>query len=209
MDYAGRRVLAYAKRTKLPVGEVSDEPRLLPEYINKRRMVKYMKELKLVRPLLEHKPLYEEMMDEWESYGGRINPGAIRRYSNVQQKNVTFERWFQWVKEDRETVQDLFFLMNNERILGAISIRYHCSGIHGHAGYGIRPSERKKGYASKMLAMALPIMRSYGINPAVLSCAKTNIGSAKTIVKNGGRLMEEVMEEETGETIQIYHLYDF
>lgn len=166
-----------------------------------------MQEFKLVRPSLEHKLLYEAMMDEWESFGGRINPRALRRYNDVQQKNVTYEKWLEWMKEDRETVQDIYFFMDDERILGAISIRYKCSGIYGHSGYGIRPSERNKGFASKMLSLTLPIMKSYGINPVVFSCAKTNIGSAKTILKNGGKFVEEVMDENTGETMQIYHLY--
>lgn len=41
----------------------------------------------LVRPMPEHKLLYEAMMDEWEAFGGRINPGALRRYSKTRQKN--------------------------------------------------------------------------------------------------------------------------
>ena len=167
-----------------------------------------MHELKLVRPSLEHKPLYEAMMDEWEAFGGRINPRALRRYSEAQQKSVAYEKWLEWMKEDRETVQDLYFFMDDERILGAISIRYKCSGIYGHSAYGIRPSERNKGYASQMLSLAMPIMKSYGINPVVLSCAKTNIGSAKTILKSGGKFVEEVMEEDTGEVMQIYYLYN-
>ena len=161
----------------------------------------------MVRPLAAHKLLYEAMMDEWEAFGGRINPGAIRRYSSAQGKNVTYEEWLEWVKEDREIVQDLFFLMGNGIILGAVSIRYECAGIDGHSGFGIRPSERNKGYASQMLSLALPIMKSYGINPVVLSCARNNIGSAKTILRNGGKFVEEVMEEETGEIMQVYHLY--
>lgn len=165
-----------------------------------------MQEFKLMRPSLEHKPLYEAMMDEWEAFGGRINPGALRRYSKVQQKNVTYEEWLEWMTEDRETIQDLYFLMNNHIILGAISIRYKCAGIDGHSGFGIRPSERNKGYASQMLSLALPIMKSHGINPAVISCDKDNIGSAKTILNNGGKFIEEVTEEDTGNIIQVYHL---
>ncbi len=164
-------------------------------------------EVQLVRPLPEHKYLYEAMMDEWEAFGGRINPGAIRRYSKIQQKNVTYEEWLDWVKEDMETVQDLYFFKDDESILGAVSIRYKCAGIAGHSGFGIRPSERNKGYATKMLTLALPIMKGYGISPAVLSCAKTNIGSAKTIIHNGGKLIEEVVEEDTGELMQVYHIY--
>ena len=166
-----------------------------------------MQELKLVRPLPEHKFLYEAMMDEWEAFGGRLNPGALRRYSSKRKKNVSYEEWLGWVEEDRKAFQDLYFFMDEKSILGAISIRYECAGKDGHSGFGIRPSPRNKGYATLMLSMALPIMRSYGINPVVLSCAKTNIGSAKTIVKNGGKLMEEAVEEDTGETVLIYHLH--
>ena len=163
-----------------------------------------MEELRLVRPSLEHKKLYEEMMDEWEAFGGRLNPGALRRYSRVEQKNVTYEKWLEWVEEDRETVQELFFLMGDNNILGAISIRYKCADVDGHSGFGIRPSERKKGYATKMLSLALPVMRNYGINPVVISCAKDNLGSAKTIQNNGGKFIREVVED--GETVHVYHI---
>lgn len=163
-----------------------------------------MEELRLVRPSLEHKKLYEEMMDEWEAFGGRLNPGALRRYSRVEQKNVTYEKWLEWVEEDRKTVQELFFLMGDNNILGAISIRYKCADVDGHSGFGIRPSERKKGYATKMLSLALPVMKDYRINPVVISCAKDNTGSAKTIQNNGGKFIREVVED--GETVHIYHI---
>lgn len=163
-----------------------------------------MEELRLVRPSLEHKKLYEEMMDEWEAFGGRLNPGALRRYNRVEQKNVTYEKWLEWVEEDRKTVQELFFLMGGNNILGAISIRYKCADVDGHSGFGIRPSERKKGYATKMLSLALPVMKDYGINPVVISCAKDNLGSAKTIQINGGKFIREVVED--GETVLVYHI---
>lgn len=163
-----------------------------------------MEELRLVRPSLDHKKLYEAMMDEWEMFGGRLNPGALRRYSRVEQKNVTYEKWLEWVGEDRKTVQELFFLMKDNNILGAISIRYKCAGVDGHSGFGIRPSERKKGYATKMLSLALPVMRDYGINPVIISCAKENIGSAKTIQNNSGKFIREVIED--GEIVHVYHI---
>ncbi len=163
-----------------------------------------MEELRLVGPLPEHKKQYEEMMDEWEAFGGRLNPGALRRFSPVERKNVTYEKWLEWAEEDRKTVQELFFFMRGDRILGAVSIRKKCAEVDGHSGFGIRPSERKKGYATKMLSMALPIMKGYGIDPVVISCARDNIGSAKTIQNNGGRLIREV--EDDGEMVQIYYI---
>lgn len=52
-----------------------------------------MKYLELVRPSIEHESKYEAMMDEWEAYGGRINPGALKRYSNLQQRKVTYAEY--------------------------------------------------------------------------------------------------------------------
>ena len=163
-----------------------------------------MENLRLVQPTMEHKDRYEEMMDEWENFGGRINPGAMRRYSKKLGRNVSYEHWLGWMEEDRKETQSLYFLMQGERILGAISLRYRSMGIDGHIGFGIRPSERRKGYATKMLELALPLMREYGQNPVIISCAKDNVGSAKTIQKNGGTLVEEVDDE--GELTQVYQI---
>lgn len=160
--------------------------------------------LRLIRPSLEHKQQYEAMMDEWEKFGGRLNPGALRRYSHTRQKKVEYEEWLEWIDEDRKAGQELFFLTKGSHVLGAISIRHKCADVDGHSGFGIRPSERNKGYATRMLSLALPIMRDYGINPVIISCARDNIGSAKTIQNNGGKFVREA--DDDGEIVQIYHI---
>ncbi len=165
-----------------------------------------MENLRLERPLLKHKKQYEEMMDEWESFGGRINPGALRRYSNKQKKNVTYEEWLEWIEEDREMCQALYFLVNDNNILGAISVRYKCAGVDGHVGAGIRPSERRKGYATKMLSLAFPFLKEFGHNPVVVSCDRGNIASEKMILKNGGKFIEEVVEED-GNIVKVFHIF--
>lgn len=63
----------------------------------------------------------------------------------------------------------------------------------GHIGDGIRPSERKKGYATKMIALALLECKKLGINKVLMVCDKNNIGSAKSIINNGGVLENEVV----------------
>lgn len=164
-----------------------------------------MEELKLVMPSMEYKRQYEEMMDEWESFGGRLNPGALRRYSHKQQRNVTYEEWLQWIEYDRQAGQDLYYFMKGTAILGAISIRVRCAEVDGHSGYGIRPSQRRKGYAAKMLSMALPVMKERGIDPVILTCARDNIGSARTIRRNGGIYIKDA-EDDDGEIVEIYHI---
>ncbi|MDR1330270.1 MAG: hypothetical protein LBK23_11795, partial [Oscillospiraceae bacterium] len=78
-----------------------------------------MGKLNLEIPKVKHKNEYEKMMSEWESYGGRINPGALRRYSNKEGKNVTYEKWRSWIEDDKkeeawqigDVPQDLYFLI--------------------------------------------------------------------------------------------------
>ena len=63
----------------------------------------------------------------------------------------------------------------------------------GHIGDGIRPSERRKGYATEMIALALEKCRELNIRKVLMVCDKENIGSAKSIIKNGGVLENEVI----------------
>ncbi len=63
--------------------------------------------------------------------------------------------------------------------------------IGGHIGHDIRPSARRRGHATAMLAAALPVARSLGINPALLTCDENNIASRRVIEANGG-VLEDV-----------------
>lgn len=72
----------------------------------------------------------------------------------------------------------------------------------GHIGDGIRPSERRKGYATAMIGLALEECRKLGIDRVLICCDKDNIGSAKSIQRNGGVLENEV--EENGNIVQRY-----
>jgi len=75
---------------------------------------------------------------------------------------------------------------------------------YGHIGYGVRPSERRKGYATQMLALALEKCRTLNIEKVLVSCDKDNIGSAKTIMKNGGTLFNEYTEDDGNITQQYW-----
>ena len=84
------------------------------------------------------------------------------------------------------------------RMLGAVQIRHQLNDAllarGGHIGYGVRPSERRKGCATAMLSLTLPFARRLGIERALVTCAKSNAASARTILRCGGVLENEVSE---------------
>ena len=65
----------------------------------------------------------------------------------------------------------------------------------GHIGYGISPNYRKKGYATQGLALVLQEAKKIGIDEALLSVNKKNLGSLKAQQKNGAVIYREDEKE--------------
>ena len=165
--------------------------------------------IKLVRPTMEMEQEYYEYISEWEQVEEEIVPYALRPLGRE------FKTWLEdtYKFEKKETCPTDFvpaytycLVDNSGKILGALNLRLclndYLLNFGGHIGYGIIPSARNKGYATQMLALALPIVKSFGISKVLITCDKSNIGSAKTIINNGGVLENEVLED--GEIIQRY-----
>ena len=72
----------------------------------------------------------------------------------------------------------------------------------GHIGDGIRPSLRGQGLGTRMIALALEECDRLGIRRVLMCCDKANAASARTIIKNGGVLENEIIDG--GEVIQRY-----
>lgn len=82
-----------------------------------------------------------------------------------------------------------------EEYLGRLTIRHRLTplllNVAGHIGYDVRPSARRRGNATAMLAAALPVAHRMGIDPVLITCDEDNIGSRKVIEGNGG-VLEDV-----------------
>jgi predicted acetyltransferase len=78
------------------------------------------------------------------------------------------------------------------RIVGRVSIRHRLNDylltVGGHIGYAVRPASRGRGYAGRILEVALVEARALGIGNALLTCDTDNLASKATIERNGGML---------------------
>ena len=86
---------------------------------------------------------------------------------------------------------------SDRRIVGIIDLRHHIDHPilgtwGGHIGYIIRPSERGKGYAPRMLRLCVEKARERGIPRVLVTCHTWNTKSERTILRCGGVLENEI-----------------
>lgn len=164
--------------------------------------------IRLVRLSPVYRDQLFEMMEEWSAAGEKIIPYAIRRYDYRD-----FERYLAQleVKEndpDGWVPDSTFFALEEESntFVGAVNIRHRLNdyllNFGGHIGDGVRPSRRGEGIGTKIVALALKECETLGMSRVLMVCDKANIASARTIIKNGGVLENEVIDD--GEIVQRY-----
>jgi len=110
------------------------------------------------------------------------------------------------IKPDRVPANTYFAIREKDnKIIGMINIRHKLNDYllerGGHIGYGVRPTERKKGYATNILSLGLKRCKELGITKVLITCHKDNIGSVKTIQNNNGVLENEIIDDENKKNI--------
>ena len=152
-------------------------------------------ELTFERPNDSHRNSWYDILKEFESNNEEVTPWSLNfgikefdNYLKISESEHTNINFFPgYVKAST------FFLIRktDKKILGAINIRHELNEFlfkfGGHIGYGIRPTERKKGYGTMMLKFGLKFSKELNLNKVLVSCFKNNIGSKKIIEKNGGK----------------------
>jgi predicted acetyltransferase len=88
--------------------------------------------------------------------------------------------------------ETVFWLVEGETFIGRLSIRTTRDEALirtvGNIGYMIRPTRRRMGYGTAILALALPAAKALGLTRVLVTCDEDNIASRKIIARNGGRL---------------------
>ena len=168
--------------------------------------------LKLIKLTKEYEQQLGEMIDEWKA-DQELNHTNRSPWAIFKNDYHDFDHYLEHleVKTASEGLvpDSVFFLLDEDRnrLLGAVNIRHYLNEAllreGGHIGDGIRPGERRKGYASEMIRLALIECRKLGIDRVLMTCDKDNVGSVKSIIKNGGVLENEFVNSD-GMTEQRY-----
>ena len=158
--------------------------------------------MKFIEPTGEYTKQIKDYKDEFLKSGDSMDgTSALSNFDNP-------EEWVEYVAKNKnpETVSEglvpatqyIFVNEDNEKIVGMLQIR-HCFNDYlknygAHIGYSVAPSERRKGYATKMLGLALIKCKELGIDKVLITCIRGNKGSKGAILNNGGVYENTVFE---------------
>ena len=172
-----------------------------------------MRKLFLAKPDLTFFEQYNDMMEEWVDSHTQIAPwfldkpiATIEEFAELIRLLDNCEHGI--VDKRFATTSSYFVIDENGKLIGATSLRHYLTvegyQTWGHIGYGVRPSERRKGYAVLMLKMMLELAQEKKIYKVLIGVHDGNIGSWKTVEKCGGVLENTVLVSNDEEPIRRY-----
>lgn len=150
--------------------------------------------LRLVEPSADYRSAYMAFYEEWIDSGEDIVPWTVEKepedfdaflaflYAEDSEEKLTNRSW---------VPHSTYWLIDGqEQVVGAVNIRHRLNeklrNSGGHIGYGIRPSARGRGYAKRLLALALDKTRALGLDRVLVVCDAGNVASERTILSGGG-----------------------
>ena len=155
-----------------------------------------MDKIILVKPDLSYADEIIKYKEESLAESPIINGSAgLDRFSSI-------EIWFEELKKRscEDTVPEglvpsstyLGVREKDNYIVGMIDIRHYLNEyltqVGGNIGYGVRKTERNKGYAKQMLKLALEKCKELKIKKVLITCDEDNIASEKVILSANAKL---------------------
>lgn len=166
----------------------------------------------LLEPTVEYARQIKEFRRELLLCGDTMDgTGALKMYDDP-------ERWIAFVTACKDpnkvrpglvpATQFICVREEDKKIVGMIQIRHSLNPFlekyGGHIGYCVSPGERRNGYGTKMLKMALKECRKIGLEMVLVTCIRGNEGSRGVIMSNGGIYESTVFEKNRGLYLERY-----
>lgn len=170
-----------------------------------------MSSIRLIFPTIEYKQQLLDYRDQFATEEDGIHGSSELSFA------VSIEQWLVDMENARniDTVRagwvpaEQYIAVNEDgQIVGMLNFRKSLNEFllqsAGHIGYSVAPSERRKGYATKMLQLALLEAPKFGLSKVLITCTDDNLGSIGVIENNGGVLEDVRIDPHDNELTRRY-----
>lgn len=158
----------------------------------------------LITPTSTLQSSWLDARDEWSPGAHQDGSGLRLAPEGDLGSPGVFSVWVERLRQQADTSVPVgeervhathWWIVEGDTYLGAVDLRHYLNDflldVGGHIGYSIRPSARRRGLATWALGAVLPEARALGLDRVLVTCDDDNIGSARSIERNGG-VLEDV-----------------
>lgn len=177
-----------------------------------------MEKFYLEIPSLKRKEEIIAYLNEFVLYNSDINGSGfldkiLEGYSFEECLDKCLNIQYQEYAKKLNRLQSKTFLLirkNDNKLIGMLNIRWNIppniQEFVGNIGYGIRPTERKKGYNKINLYLGLVEIQKLGLKKIYLDCEDNNIASYKTMEALNAKLLSTKIDPYDNLLTRIYSI---
>ena len=162
----------------------------------------------LAKPAAEHEAAVLDYIAEHKAAGETHLSGGLGDFEDFASWQTRCDREHAGLWQDPEwNVPSSIFLAireRDQRLVGLVRLRLGDSpkviDFDGHIGCGIRPSERRKGYALALLHMGVRACGRAGMARVLVTCDHDNAAS-EALLRGAGGVFEDSRYEPDGNLI--------
>ena len=142
-----------------------------------------MARLRLIRPHTRYRESFLALIDELGAEANRYREFDIFEGDD-------FDIYVVELRGSEDAAYHHLWLVEDGAVIGHVYVDYQRDNFtkyrDGQVDYIIRPSKRRQGYGTRLLALLKEHCRARGMSRLLISCLSDNIGSRRIILANGG-----------------------